>query len=64
MDSELRDEFDAYLYMADVLTHLANHKPITEGDAAAWEICEAAQKRVWAIAQIEAQDDDSEVRRG
>jgi hypothetical protein len=38
---------DPALYLADVLTHLANHKPLTEGDEQAYRIVKASQERFW-----------------
>jgi hypothetical protein len=38
---------DPALYLADVLTHLANHKPMTSGDEAAYNHVKWAQNRCW-----------------
>lgn len=44
---------DAFLFLAQVKTHLANHNPMTAGDAEAWELCDQAQIKVF----IENTDD-------
>ena len=53
-EAELRDEMDAYIFLGNVKQHLADHQPVTEGDANAWEIVDIAQARAW----------EEEVRRG
>ena len=34
-----------YFYLAQVKTHLANHYPMSLGDARAWEIADQAQQQ-------------------
>lgn len=37
---------DPYLYLANVKAHLADHRPMTEGDEDAWGIVDAMQVRI------------------
>jgi hypothetical protein len=37
---------DPYLILADVKAHLADHQPLTNGDAEAWRICDCCQRIV------------------
>jgi hypothetical protein len=39
-------DLDPYLYLAMVKSHLADHHPLTFGDAEAWEICDRLQEEV------------------
>ena len=34
---------DGFLYLGSVKLHLADHKPMTEGDEEAWRICDWLQ---------------------
>lgn len=36
------------MYLASVLAHLADHKPMTEGDAYAWTLVRMRQDQSWA----------------
>jgi len=37
---------DPYLYLASVKAHLADHFPMTQGDADAWHLCDRIQMEV------------------
>jgi hypothetical protein len=47
LDLEAARESPA-MYLAGVLGHLANHRPMTEGDAYAWELVRIRQEQSWA----------------
>jgi hypothetical protein len=38
--------FDPYLFLAEVKTRIANHYPLTYGDAEAWIICNRSQDMI------------------
>jgi hypothetical protein len=39
-------DLDPYLYLASVKSRLADHQPMTLGDAWAWELCDKRQQEV------------------
>jgi hypothetical protein len=49
--SAARDLPDPYLYLAGVKSHLADHRPMDEGDIEAWDICDHIQSRVFQEAR-------------
>jgi hypothetical protein len=42
-EENYRPAFDLYLYLGDVKTHLANHKPMDDADEAAWWLIDIIQ---------------------
>jgi hypothetical protein len=45
---------DPYLYLANVKAHLADHKPMTQGDEDAWWLASGAQDKI--IAAVDEQE--------